>query len=73
MQSISYHPLFATDPLMGVKIGRFLDNIFQNFVGDFSEYIYERRPIGSARAELRGRMAGDVKSFFKPPWYSQQP
>jgi hypothetical protein len=65
VQSIRYRPLFATDPLMGVKIGRFLDNIFQNFVGDFSEYIYERRPIGSARAELRGRMAGDVKSFFK--------
>jgi hypothetical protein len=65
MQSIRYCPLFATDPLMGVKIGRFLNNIFQNFVGDLSEYLYKWKPIKSTRAELRGQMTSNVKSFFK--------
>jgi hypothetical protein len=65
MQSIQYHPLFATGPLMGVNIGRFLDDIFQNFVGDFLEYLYEEKLIQRARAELQGRMTSDVKSFFK--------
>jgi hypothetical protein len=35
-QLVRYRPLFNSDPLMGVKIGRFLDNVFQNFLTGFT-------------------------------------
>jgi hypothetical protein len=29
-QAVRYRPLFRSDPTLGIKIGRFLDNVFQN-------------------------------------------
>jgi hypothetical protein len=40
-----YIPLFDTDPSLGVKIRRFLDNVFQNFFSDLSEQIFADNPI----------------------------
>jgi hypothetical protein len=51
---------------MGVKIGRFLDNIFQNFLTDFAIHIYDRKPIKKAQYHLQGRiMEGEVHTFFR--------
>ena len=40
-QAVRYRPLFMSDPTLGIKIGRFLDNVFQNFCLDFSDYIFD--------------------------------
>jgi hypothetical protein len=44
-----YRPLFASDPSLGVKIGRFLDNVFQNFCSDLADFLFDRDPIRSSR------------------------
>jgi hypothetical protein len=59
-----YRPLFDTDPSLGVKIGRFLDNVFQNFCSDLSEQIFDDDPIKSARRRLEYRFEDQVRSFF---------
>jgi hypothetical protein len=48
-QAICYRHLFASDPTLGIKIGRLLDNVFQNFCGDLAEHIFDRDPIQSAQ------------------------
>ncbi len=63
-QAVRYRPLFLSDPTLGIKIGRFLDNVFQNFCLDFSEFIFERDPIRSARRRLEYRFEDQVQSFF---------
>jgi hypothetical protein len=40
-----YRPLFTVDPAMGIKIGRFLDNLFQNFCNDLAEFAFEQEPL----------------------------
>jgi hypothetical protein len=63
-QSVRYRPLFLSDPTLGIKIGRFLDNIFQNFCLDFSDYIFTKDPIRSARRRLEYRFEDQVQNFF---------
>jgi hypothetical protein len=43
-----YKPLFVVDASMGIKIGHFLDNLFQNFCNDLAEYTSKRVPISKA-------------------------
>jgi hypothetical protein len=52
------------DATLGVKIGRFLDNVFQNFCANLSEYIFERDPLPSARRGFEYRFEDQVQSFF---------
>jgi hypothetical protein len=63
-QAVRYRPLFLSDPTLGIKIGRFLDNVFQNFCLDFSDHIFKRDPIRSARRCLEYRLEDQVQSFF---------
>ena len=63
-QAVRYRPLFMSDPTLGIKIGRFLDNVFQNFCLDFSDYIFDRDPIRSARRRIEYRFEDQVQSFF---------
>jgi hypothetical protein len=63
-QAVRYRPLFRSDPTLGIKIGRFLDNVFQNFCLDFSDYVFDRDPIRSARRRLEFRFEDQVQSFF---------
>jgi hypothetical protein len=53
-----------TVPSLGVKIGRFLDNIFQNFCLDLLEQIFAEDPIKSMRRRLEYRLEDQVQSFF---------
>jgi hypothetical protein len=57
-------PLFDTDLSLGVKIGRFLDNLFQNFCSDLSEQIFADDPIKTTRRRLEYRFEDQVRSFF---------
>jgi hypothetical protein len=44
-----YHPLFMVDLSMGIQIGRYLDDIFQNFCIDLPNYAFEKEPIKRAQ------------------------
>jgi hypothetical protein len=59
-----YRPLFDTDPSLGVKIGRFLDNVFQNFCSDLSEQIFADDPLKTTRRRLKYQFEDQVQSFF---------
>jgi hypothetical protein len=59
-----YRPLFAADPSLGVKVGRFLDNVFQNFCSDLADFSFDRDPIRSARRRLEYRFQDQITSFF---------
>jgi hypothetical protein len=59
-----YRPLFASDPILGVKIGQFLDKVFQNFCSDLADFSFDRDLIRSARRRLEYRFQDQVNSFF---------
>jgi hypothetical protein len=63
-QSVRYRPLFTTDPTLGIKIGRYLDNVFQNFCADLAEYVNDRDPLRSSRRRLEYRFEDEIQSFF---------
>jgi hypothetical protein len=60
-----YRPLFMVDPAMGIKIGRFLDNLFQNFCNDLAEYAFEKEPLRRAKRKLEFTMGDQVTRFFE--------
>jgi hypothetical protein len=53
------------DPAMGIKIGRFLDNLFQNFCNDLAEFAFEREPLQKAKQRLKFTMDDRVNQFFE--------
>jgi hypothetical protein len=59
-----YRPLFTVDPSMGIRIGRCLDNIFQNFCIDLSNYAFKKEPIKRAQRRLEYAMSEIVSRFF---------
>lgn len=59
-----YRPLFTVDPTMGIRIGRYLDNIFQNFCIDLADYAFESEPIKRAQRRLEYGMGDKVARFF---------
>jgi hypothetical protein len=63
-QSVRYRPLFVADPTLGIKIGRFLDNVFQNFCSDLAEYVFDKDPVRASRRKLEYRFEDQVQSFF---------
>jgi hypothetical protein len=60
-----YRPLFTVDPSMGIKIGRFLDNLFQNFCSDLAEYASDRNALQKVRRRLEFSMDQKVTRFFE--------
>ena len=63
-----YHPLFTVDPAMGIKIGRLLDNIFQNLCNNLVEFAFDRDPLRRARKKLEFMMDNRVSRFFEDIW-----
>ena len=59
-----YRPLFTVDPSMGIRIGRYLDNIFQNFCIDLSDYAFKKEPIKRSQRRLEYAMSDNVSRFF---------
>jgi hypothetical protein len=53
---------FASDPSLGLKIGRFLDNVFQNFCTD--SFVFDRDPIWAAHRGLVYQFQDQVNNFF---------
>jgi hypothetical protein len=63
-QAVRYQPLFVANPTLGIKIGRYLDNVFQNFCSDVAEYVHDKDPIRGARRKLEFFFEDQVQNFF---------
>jgi hypothetical protein len=55
---------FKRDPLMGVRIGHFLDQTFQAFLNELAEFADERRPIEAASESLQDFQKSEVTRLF---------
>jgi hypothetical protein len=53
---------------MGIQIGRFLDNLFQNFCNDLAEYAFNKEPLRRAKRKLEFTMGDRVTRFFEDIW-----
>lgn len=55
-----YWPLFTVDPAMGIKIGQFLDNLFQNFCNNLAKLTFDQEPLRKAKRKLKFTMNNQV-------------
>jgi hypothetical protein len=59
-----YRSAFRSDPFLGIRMGYFLDRIFQRFLDKLVTYVHRSHPLRSAARELRGFQKDEVNRVF---------
>jgi hypothetical protein len=59
-----YRSAFRADPFLGIRIGYFLDRVFQRFLDKLVHYVHKKKPLRSASKELKGFQKEEVNRVF---------
>jgi hypothetical protein len=59
-----YRSAFLADPFLGIRMGYFLDRVFQRFLDKLVQYVHKKRPLRSAAKELKGFQREEVNRVF---------
>ncbi len=70
---LMFQSLFDQDHLFGVRLGYFLDRVFQSFLSKLLSYQDENEPILAARRRLKGVQEDDIDSVLRNLAYGVTP
>lgn len=70
---LMFQSLFDLDHLFGVRLGYFLDRVFQSFLSKLLSYQDESEPILAARRRLKGVQEEDIDSVLRNLEYGVTP
>jgi hypothetical protein len=59
-----YRSAFRADPFLGIRMGYFLDRVFQRFLDKLVQHVHKKRPLRSAARDLKGFQKEEVNRVF---------